>query len=43
MHWSKKGVQKMLDIRAIEKNNDWGGYKDFGSKEQNKLCKSVAT
>ena len=43
MHWSKKGAQKMLNIRAIKKNGDWKDYsKSFIQKEQKNLYKSVA-
>lgn len=26
MHWSKKGAQEMLNIRAVKKNGDWNDY-----------------
>lgn len=40
MHWSIKGAQKMLNIRAVKKNDDWQEYqKAFIDKEQIKLYK----
>ena len=43
MHWSKKGAQEMLNIRAIEKNGDWDDYSSkFINKEQNKLYNMAA-
>lgn len=38
MHWSKKGAQHMLDLRAVKKNQDWDGYlKFFIQNEQQHL------
>ena len=43
MHWGKEGAQKMLDIRAIKKNDDWDSYlKSFVEKEQVKLYNNAA-
>ena len=43
MHWSKKGAQKMLNIRAIKKNDDWNNYlESFVDKEQVNLYKNAA-
>jgi len=43
MHWSMKGAQDMLNIRAIKKNDDWDDYKKkFIRKEQIKLYKLAA-
>jgi hypothetical protein len=29
MHWTSDGAQSMLDLRAINKNNDWEDYMQF--------------
>lgn len=43
MHWSMKGAQNMLNIRAIKKNDDWEDYNEkFILKEQAKLYKLAA-
>lgn len=43
MHWSKKGAQDMLNIRAIKKNGDWDQYTaKFIIDEQNSLYKMAA-
>ncbi len=43
MHWGKQGAQKMLDIRAVKKNGDWGEYMDdFINKEQQTLYGKAA-
>lgn len=43
MHWSQKGAQKMLDIRAVKKNGDWQDYlKHFIEKEQNEMYNTAA-
>ncbi len=34
MHWSKKGAQEMLDIRAIKKNGDWDDYVEKFIKQE---------
>lgn len=43
MHWGKSGAQKMLDIRAVKKNQDWVHYLDyFIGKEQEQLYQRAA-
>ncbi len=43
MHWGKDGAQKMLNIRAVKKNDDWDSYmENFINKEQQKLYKNAA-
>lgn len=43
MHWAKTGAQKMLDIRAVNKNGDWNKFiTAFIDKEQQLLYKSAA-
>lgn len=43
MHWGWKGAQKMLNIRAIKKNQNWDQYmKHFIENEQSHLYKQVA-
>lgn len=43
MHWSKKGAQNMLNIRAIKKNGDWEDYQEkFITQQQKELYKSAA-
>ncbi len=43
MHWGKTGAQKMLDMRAIKKNENWEEYlKYFIQKEQNMQYKNAA-
>jgi len=43
MHWGKKGAQKMLNIRAIKKNNHWDDYMQYFIKnEQQNIYKQVA-
>lgn len=38
MRWGLKGVQKMLDVRAIKKNDDWDNYmQHFIREEQQEL------
>jgi len=37
MHWSLKGAQNILDLRAANKNNDWDNYLKYHiNKEQEK-------
>ncbi len=43
MHWGKAGAQKMLDMRAIKKNENWEEYlKYFIQKEQDMQYKNAA-
>lgn len=43
MHWGWEGAQRMLNIRAIKKNQNWEQYMDyFIEQEQNDLYKNVA-
>lgn len=43
MHWGKTGAQKMLNIRAIKKNEDWDNYiHHFIQQELSCLYKKVA-
>lgn len=43
MHWGKKGAQKMLNMRAIKKNQDWEAYLEYFIKnEQNILYQQAA-
>jgi hypothetical protein len=43
MHWAKEGAQKMLDIRAVNKNGDWDKFINaFIDREQQQLYKSAA-
>jgi len=43
MHWGKEGAQKMLDMRAIKKNDNWDNYMQyFIENEQNELYKLAA-
>lgn len=43
MHWGKQGAQKMLNIRAIKKNDDWQQYMQyFIENEQNTLYNKAA-
>ena len=43
MHWGWEGAQKMLNIRAVKKNQNWDQYMDhFIENEQRHLYKQVA-
>lgn len=43
MHWSPQGAQKMLNMRAVKKNEDWNDYqKSFIQHEQNHLYRRAA-
>jgi hypothetical protein len=37
MHWSMSGAQKMLNIRAINKNKDWDSYMEYYIKKKTKI------
>jgi len=37
MHWSFKGAQNMLDLRAVNKNEDWDNYMKFWVKQRQNL------
>ena len=34
MRWTKKGVQAVLDMRAIQRNHDWNDYWSFHIQEE---------
>ena len=34
MRWTKKGVQAVLDLRAIKQNGDWEDYCEFSIKQE---------
>ncbi len=34
MRWSMSGAQKILDIRAINKNKDWDEYRKYYMKKE---------
>lgn len=43
MHWSFKGGQNMLNIRAVRKNHDWNDFLEFFiGKDQRRIYKKVA-
>jgi hypothetical protein len=43
MHWGKQGAQRMLNIRAVKKNDEWDEFMEYYiNKEQRKLYGAAA-